>query len=246
MTGFLPLAVAFAAVLMGAAVQRITGMGMSLICAPVLMFIFGPLSGVALASGVGLLASTGILALTWRCLDLRRGLFLAVGASAVVPPAAYALRLVDSSALKVIAGLLVLGAVLLTLRQETGRVSTDGTAVRLITGAFSGFLGVAAGVGGPPAAVYAARVSWSGPSVVPTFQVLFLVVGGLTLASAGDLEISVHSWTVLLAAMAAGFGVGSFLASRVPAKAAQRSTLWISAAGAVATMVSGVQGLLAG
>jgi uncharacterized membrane protein YfcA len=241
----LPLAAAFAAVLAGAAVQRITGMGMSLICAPILMFIFGPLTGVALASGVGLLASTGILALTWRFLDLRRGLLLAAGASLVIPPAAFTLRLIDTSSLKLATGVLVLGAVLLTLRRETGRASADGTALRLVTGAFSGILGVAAGVGGPPAAVYAARVSWAGPSVVPTFQLLFLVVGGLTLASAGDLRIPAHSWIILLAAMAAGFGLGSFLASRVPAKAAQRSTLWISAAGAIATAVSGVQGMLA-
>lgn len=240
------MAVAFAAVLTGAAVQRITGMGMALICAPVLIFIFGPLSGVALVSGVGLLASTGILALTWRSLDLRRGLLLAAGASAVVPPAAYALRLVDSSALKVMAGLLVLGAVALTLRRDRGPAAPDGTLARLVAGAFSGLLGVAAGVGGPPAAVYAARVSWAGPSVVPTFQLLFVVVGALTLASAGDLAIPAHSWAVLMAAMAAGFGAGSFLASKVPAKAAQRSTLWISVAGALATVVSGVQGFLAG
>ena len=78
--GWLPLLGVAAAVAVGAATQRVTGLGFSLVSAPFLVLLLGPFAGVLVANVLGVAVSSLVLAQLWRDVDLRRALLLTVPA----------------------------------------------------------------------------------------------------------------------------------------------------------------------
>ena len=89
------LALLAGAVLLGAATQRLTGMGFALVSAPLLVAVLGPLTGVQLLQVFGIFASALVLAqVCWRrgphsvllMLPVVVGIFPAPGPPAPCPP----------------------------------------------------------------------------------------------------------------------------------------------------------------
>ncbi len=152
-------------VVLAAATQRITGLGFALVSAPLLVLASGPITGVLLANLLSLITNLAVLAQTWRQVDLRRVLLLAVPALCFVPVGQFVARLLSPAVLMVGIGGLVLAALAaVRLLQRTVVFSGKGGAIA--AGALSGFMNVTAGVGGPAMALYALASKWPHRSFV--------------------------------------------------------------------------------
>jgi hypothetical protein len=160
------LAVLVLAILVGGALQRVTGMGFGLVAGPFIVLLVGPLEGVLFVNLSGALAAILILGRVARGVDWRRYAWLATTSALVTIPAALLLRDASSAALEVTVGAVVIAA--MTLAVVTARLRREGAhALRpesrwplAVTGAASGFGSVAAGIGGPPLAVYSVLSGW--------------------------------------------------------------------------------------
>jgi hypothetical protein len=109
----------------------------------------------------------------------------------------------------------------------------DTTLARISAGAAAGAFGVAAGLSGPPLAVYAAGTAWRGPTFVPTVQAASAVTNVIAIAAAPRVEVPFSVWVSILAAVGAGAVLGGVLAPRVHARHVENAALLLAVGGAV-------------
>ena len=231
---FLPLGVAA-----GAVTQRVTGVGFALVAAPLLVLAAGPFDGIILANVLSLLVGVVVLASTWRDVEWRRGILLAVPALAAIPLGAYVARTVPGPLLLVVTGTIVLVA--LGLVQLSSRAAVlHGTAGAVSAGAASGFMNVTAGVGGPAMVLYAVSTRWEHRRFVATFQFYTVMVNCASLLSKGRPHLPPLALVVSVGALAVGLLLGELLSRRVPAAKAKRAVVLLAMAGALATVVKGL------
>lgn len=222
----------------GASAQRITGIGIALISAPVLVLAFGPITAVPLSNAMALVLNVGILATSLRRVEWFRAATIALGSGLVILPLAPLLRLVDARIMQAAIGIAVLAAIGLTLRlRGRDELMQDSTVARMSAGATAGAFGSAAGLSGPPLAVYAARTGWRGPTFVPTLQGVSVVINVLAVASAPRVSIPHLWWGLLLVAVASGSLVGSAVAPRLNPRAVETGALALGTAGATTTVL---------
>lgn len=230
-----------AAVLAGSGTQRVTGLGFALVAAPFLVLLIGPLQGVLLANALSLATNLVVLVPTWRDVEVRRGLLLAVPALAAVMPGAWAVRSLPPPVLAVAVGLVVLVALIVVLFSTRSRVFRGRTGA-VGAGAMSGFMNVTAGVGGPALTLYAVSTRWEHRAFVATAQFYFALVNAGSLAAKGWPDLSTGTWVVAAAALVCGVLAGQRLAVLVPPEQARRLVLALAFLGSSAAVV---QGLLA-
>jgi uncharacterized membrane protein YfcA len=244
--GWLPSLGLAAAVALGAATQRITGLGFALVAAPFLVLLLGPFAGVLVINVLGVVASVLVLAQVRRDVDVRRGLLLSAPALVAVLPGALVARHTAPAVLQVLVGGCVVVALLVVLgtarRSDTRPASGTGTGAALLAGAASGFMNATAGVGGPALTVYAVASRWPQRAFAATAQLCFVVIGTATVAAKGLPSLAARDWAVAAAALAAGLGVGTLLARRVSPTRARTAALALALVGSVATVVDGVLG----
>lgn len=240
------------AILVGGILQRVTGMGFGLVAGPFIVLIVGPLEGVLFVNLAGAIASTIILGRVVRDVEWRRFGWLAVSSVAVTVPAALMLRDVTAPALEATVGLVVILA--MTLAVVTTRLRREGThpldaGARwplAATGVASGFGSVAAGIGGPPVAVYAVLTGWDPKRFAATAQPFFAanalaaLVAKLVLADASFPALDGWQWALLMAAIVGGLAIGEGLAPRVSATATRRVLVVLAYVGGLATLVRGL------
>lgn len=173
------LLVAATAVLAGAAVQSMVGLGLGLVAAPVISFLDPTLMPGSLLIAVIVLPMLTLVQ-EWRHVDWRG---LAWGLPARVPGtvlAVWVVAVLEPRALAAVVGVMVLVAVALTVRSFRVRI----TPVSLVAaGTLSGFAGTATSVGGPPMALL---YQHEPPERVrATLAAFFLLGGALSLLSLG-------------------------------------------------------------
>lgn len=203
------LLVAVTAVLIGAAVQSMIGLGLGLIAAPVISFLDPTLMpGVVLITAVLLPLLT--LLQEWRHVDWRG---VAWGVPARVPGtilAVWVVAVLEPRFLAGLIGVMVLVAVGLSVWSVRVRI----TPVSLVAaGALSGLTGTATSVGGPPMALL---YQYERPARMrATLAAFFLVGATVSLAALGlggqlD-ERTVAVGLLMIPVVAAGFGLGNLL-----------------------------------
>lgn len=230
--GLTPGHVVLLAVLVGAFAQAATGMGFSLVAAPVLIAVHGQAQGVALV--VLLAACSSVLPLLREGRHARIGdaTRLLVPTLLAIPLVAWALAPVDHTALAAAGGLgVVAGVAMLAsgwrsawLRRPAGAVAT---------GVTSATLNVVGGVGGPPVGLYAANATWTPAQTRGTLHTFLIVQNTVTAVVVG---LVLPSWQHL-AALVLGTAAGLLLAPRLSAAAARTGILAVSAVGGVALLV---------
>ncbi len=230
----LPLGVAA-----GAVTQRVTGIGFALVSAPLLVLVAGPFDGIILSNILGLVVSLVVFASTWRDVEWRRGLMLAVPALLAIPVGALVARSVPGPLLLLLVGSLVLIALALVQLSPRARV-LRGRGGAATAGAASGFMNVTAGVGGPAMVLYAVSTAWEHRRFVATFQFYSVIVNLASLLSKGAPDLPGPSLAVSLAALALGLAGGELLARRIPAERANRAVMVLALGGAAATVVKGL------
>ncbi len=232
------LALLAGAIMLGAATQRLTGMGFALVSAPLLVAVLGPLTGVQLLQVFGVLASLLVLAQVWRDAEVRTAVFLLLPALVGIVPGAWLARTLPAPVLAIVVGALVVVALLAVLLTERARI-VRGTPGLVSAGVLSGFMNATAGVGGPAVVLYAVSTQWAHHAFVATIQLYFAALSAASLIALGWPTLDPAAWAVSLAALVVGLGVGHLLARHVRAEAARALMIVVALVGAVVTVVKG-------
>lgn len=229
-------------VLLGAAMQRVTGMGFALMASPLLVLALGPLVGVQVALVLGLSTSAIVLVQVWRAVEWRKAAGLLVPAFVGIVAGTWISGMLDPAVLSILVGGLVLAALIATVASERARVFR-GTGGLLSAGFLSGFMNVTAGVGGPAIVLYALSTRWAHAAFVATLQFYFVVLGAGSVAARGLPQLDLPTWIVVGSALIVGLIVGQLLAGRVSVVVARRLMVVVALAGSVATIAKGVLAL---
>ncbi|WP_369375271.1 sulfite exporter TauE/SafE family protein [Promicromonospora sp. Populi] len=240
------LIAACVAVVVGAGLQRIAGMGLGMVAAPVLTVFLGASLGVLISNVAAIVTALIILRALRDRVEWRRVLtilpLMLVGSIL----GALTVREADSSWLDVIVG----GSVLIALAASAvlrRRVTIKGRPVAVITGLAAGFMNTTSGVAAPAWTAYALATRWDHRSFAATLQPLFVVMNVMSVATKlGFGAIPSGSapawwvWPVLLAGVLAGVALGTVLARRVPTRVASIIALTVAVAGAVTALTRGL------
>ncbi len=233
------IAAVAAAVFAAAVFQRLSGIGFSLVAAPVLALISGPRSGVTLTNLLAIVVALVVFATSARRVDRAKALILIPAGLIGVLPGTVLLRLLPPGQLQVAVGTftaLGLAAVLLAprLRAGAGPVTTG------CAGLASGFSAAAAGAGGPALTVYAVATSWPQPEFVATGQLSYATQGAAALAIKGFPSFPSAWLGATAAAVLCGLLAGHLAGRRVDGARARRAAVAIAGLAALATVVKGL------
>lgn len=246
----LALAAATLPLLLGAVLQRVTGMGFALVAAPLLVLVFGAADGVLVVNLCGLITSSVGAIIDRRRVEWRR-LALLLPPAAVGAGVGVLLALVlDPDLLEIAVGSALLVGLLVALAVTPRPSESPAAWTTLLAGAGAGFGGALAGLPGPPIAIYAASNGWRGPSMSGTLQVLFtglaLVVLPLKLLSGAAAlpDAGTPFWVAAGAALVLGLVAGHFAGRVISARAAWRLVIVVAIVGSLATIAHGIAQLL--
>lgn len=248
--GLLSLVGLAAAIVLGAATQRVTGLGFSLVASPFVVLVLGPYTGVLLINSVGVVMC-GLLALQLRReVDLRHALLLAVPGILAVLPGAWLARHAPSAVLQVAVGTCVVIALLamIAMDRRAGPETSDtfprSRAKAVSAGAASGFMNAVAGVGGPAVTVYAVATRWQQRSFAATAQLFFMTVSMASLTAKGLPSMPVEGWVVTAVALGVGLLVGHGVHAWISVAIARRAVVAVALLGGAITLVKGVVDLV--
>ncbi|MEV7117198.1 TSUP family transporter [Kitasatospora griseola] len=226
-------------VLVGATVQRLSGMGFALIAAPVLVLVLGPAGGVGLANCASGVISVLGLAVGWRGVRAGRMVPLVLAAAVTVPLGARLATVAPEAVLLAAIGTVV-SAVSVAVMLGVRAAALRGVPGAVVAGAAGGLLNAAAGVGGPPVSLYAANCGWSAREFLPNAQFFGLAVNVMSLSAKGLPALSTPQWTVAACAVAVGTVAGHLMAGRVPDRPVRRLVLGLALAGGLLTLFRGL------
>ncbi|ACZ31391.1 protein of unknown function DUF81 [Xylanimonas cellulosilytica DSM 15894] len=244
------------AILVGGALQRITGMGFALVAGPFVVLMLGAERGVLLINILGATSSLLILLRVRREVDWRKFAFLAAGSVVTTPVAAVLLSGASGPALEVAVGLAVVVGMTVALLADrlrtTHRLWREGARwPTVLAGMVAGVGSVSAGVGGPPLAAYAVLDRSDPGRFAATLQPFFVVnaagsaASKLLLTDAPLPPLDGWQWAAVAVALVAASLVGDVVAKHVPRTAVRRVLIVVAYLGGTATLMRGL-GVLPG
>lgn len=228
-----------AAVFTGAVAQAVTGFGFSLVSAPFLVLLLGPLHAVRLVNLLALFFNVVMLVREHKGVHLGNAARLLAPALVVAPLAAYVVHRTDPALLSIVVGLTVLAcAALLASGRRAERLRGPGGMVA--AGAASAAMNTTSGVGGPTVAMYALNAGWPTVMSRPTFQAYFLGLNLLSFISLGPVAVRAVPAALLAAAIVGGYVAGVTALRRLNTVAVSRAIIGLAMAGGVAAVVRGI------
>lgn len=243
------LIAACVAVVLGAGLQRVAGMGVGMVAAPVLTVFLGASVGVLVSNVAAVVTALLILRALRDGVDWRRVVTILPLMLVGSVLGALTVREADTAWLDVIVGgsvLLALGASAVLRR----RVRIKGRPVAVVTGLAAGFMNTTSGVAAPAWTAYALATRWDHRSFAATMQPLLVVMNVMSVVTKLSLgAIPAGSapawwvWPVLLAAVLGGVAFGSLLARRLSTRTASRLAVTVAVAGAVTALTRGLLAL---
>lgn len=238
------LALVLLAVFVGAAAQRITGMGFALVAAPLLILVIGGFAGVLVVNVCAALTSLAVLTRLWREVNWARWRVLVAGALIGILPGAWLVSVAPKEWLDVVVGALVVAGLVSALLVRSPFTGGAG-GILLASGAVSGLMSVTAGVGGPAVSAYAVATGWEQRVFAATMQPYFLTIGLLSVSAKLVLHptvspLSVLAWVGIVATCTAGVAVGGLLQSKISQVRARRLLIGLALIGACSAMGRGL------
>ncbi|MGW0177182.1 sulfite exporter TauE/SafE family protein [Rhodococcus sp. NPDC003322] len=219
---------ALTGVLFGAIAQSATGMGFSLVAAPLLVLYLGPREGIAAAVVLAALSSIAPLFRDGRHARPSEVGRLLVPMLLGTPVIALMLHGVDTRLLSVIAGCGVIVSVTILARGVRWQWLRRPVGA-MVTGGASALLNVVGGVGGPPVGLYAANAGWKPQTARANLHCVFLVQNIVTSLVLGVRFPGVPE----LLALAVGTVLGMLLAPRMPTVLLRQMVLGVSLLGGI-------------
>lgn len=233
------VAVAMAAATAGSVAQAVTGFGFSLVTAPFLVLLLGPLNAVRLVNLLALFFNVVMLIREHKGVDLGNAARLLAPALVAAPAAAYVVHRTDPALLSIVVGITVLAcAFLLASGRRAERLRGPGGMV--VAGAASAAMNTTSGVGGPTVAMYALNAGWSTEMSRPTFQAYFLGLNVLSFVSLGPVSLQPVPAALVGAAIVAGYIAGVTALHRLSAVTVGKAIVGLAMAGGFAAVIRGV------
>lgn len=180
-------------VLTAAFLQTVTGIGFALIAGPVILLVTASQVGMPVSALLSILISVTLLRVIWRDADPKAVRRLATFSAVGLLPGALLFATADATDLKLIAGVVLAGLIMLIMRGPRAARSPGAAVAPGRIGAglaiLSGALGGALAMPGPTAAVGLARAGYvkrtSRASILGYFLVFYPLVFGAQWAVAG-------------------------------------------------------------
>ncbi|MBN9643163.1 TSUP family transporter [Corynebacterium mendelii] len=244
--------VVFVMMMLGAGVQRVTGLGFGLVAATGLSLVLGPVGGIVLLNVVGLVFNLVMIRQVWREISWSKVALLAPWAAAATIPGAWLITVTPTAVLQVIVGVVLVAALAVVTVGRNRIRPTSSRWAAITAGTASGLAATVAGVPGPPLTVYAQATGWKGPGFVASLQPVFTVTTLATLAAkggAGLVDVSVIPWWVWVTGslgMVTGLAAGTVIAGKVDENRAFTVTVLLAAVGALAVVAQGAAAVAAG
>lgn len=237
--GYETIMVAATAAASGASVQRVSGMGLSLVAVPLLVLVFEPVDAIRICLLVGLpaYALTAFAArgsIRWRSLAQLAvpGLLLTPLLAALVRDApARPLLLAAGCCCLVAAGALAFGVV-------SPRLA--GTGGALGAGALAALMNSVSGIAGPPVAIYSMNAGWDPAEVRGTLSAYFLLLTVVAVPGLGMPVISAATWWALGAGLLVGVALGQLAGRHVHDRHARAMVLGVAVLGGALTVAQAV------
>lgn len=227
--------------LAGATTNRVTGLGFSLVCSPVMLLVLGPRDGVRLLNMVSVAVTLTNVVTSWRGVRRRDCLLLIAAGVACTPAAAWLTGRADERVLLVAAGLITVASAVLVASGRTLRF-VRGDAGAVGAGAVSGTMNVIAGLSGPSVAMYGLNAGWTPAEFRPTLQLYFLVLNAVAVVSLGPVRPPMALAVAIGVAVVAGYVLGRHLSTRVPAARFRAVVLVVVVVGGLAAAGRGLVG----
>lgn len=247
---FAALLLIFVIVAVGSCLQRVSGMGLGLIAAPVLSIVIGPVEGILVINVLAMVNAAATTVTVRENVDWRKfGLIAPVLIVGAVPGALLVREVSPALLQALVGGLLLIALAVVTFGQDK-IPPVSGKAPAVVAGVAGGFMNTLAGIAGPALTVYAQASRWPQHTYAATLQPIFMVAGLVSflikiLTGAGSLtETEWLVWPVGLVAMALGLGLGVLFSRHVSRGRARKLALLLAASGGAVVLARGVAGLL--
>ena len=238
-------------VLIGAVLQRITGLGVGLVAGPVLSAVLGPVAGITMVNGLSIINAVNNAWSVRKRTDWKRFRILAGALVVGSLPAVLVVHLLNGPWLFIIIGALVLLALSISLfPTERFRINEHAKGPMILFGIIGGFMSTVAGIAGPALTVYARLSRWDYRDFVATLHPILLVantvsfllkvvlIGGLNFG-----ETPAWLWIAAVAMIFVGAWFGDRLNDRISTPMAKRLATILATAGATVVLVRGLMGL---
>lgn len=235
---------ALCAVTLGAALQRVTGLGFTLVSGPLLVLVLNPFDGIVLANILSALIALVVLARTFQHAQWKTAAKLSIGIVVGVPIGAVVVYALDADMLLILVGALTTIAVVLALTRRPMPVFR-GTSGAIFAGSISGFSNVTAGVGGPALAMFGAATRMPMSAFIPTMQVVALLTNALSIAAKPGMSLPLPLVLAAVCCVLVGLVAGSFLQRVITPTRAQTLALALALLGSLAATARGVITLIA-
>lgn len=236
----LGLVVAFAVIILAAAVSGLIGFGLAVVAVPLLLIFFDPVEVVVLIALISLFTNAVIVQDSWREVATRSVLALMPWAILGLILGTEILRRVNPDYLRLGIGVIVVLSAILLLRDVTLK-SIEGRIGTILAGASSGALATSTGIAGPPIVLLFAARGLPKDRFRASNAAYFLVLSVaiiVTLFVRGIVETP-ELWTAAALVPAAFIGktLGTALVKRLSDEAFRRITLAV-------VLFTGVLGVL--
>lgn len=240
------------AVALGAAAQRATGTGFSLVVAPACAIALLPEAGIGTLVRLSLIADVAVLLSEHASVEWRSVRHLLGPAALAVPVALVVGVLVPGPTLVALAGVATLGAAVLMVAGSfrsparatepiavgapAGAVATGRGASAKVAGFAAGLMGVTTGMPGPPLALHASRSTGPLATDRASMVVLFLVID-LVATLTHPRSLPLTQLGLLAVAVGVGLAGGTWLTGRVHERHLRSALVVLVVAGACAGLV---------
>lgn len=230
------------AVVFASFVRGVSGFGLILVLAPILLLILSPTDVVVITLLLGLMSNSLVIFYFFKNINLMKILPIAVSSTFGIPVGAWIITTVSPSTLKVIiGGVTVASAILLSL--GLSKKFKREKLVSSIAGLISGVLASSTGMSGPPVVLFMHNQNWERELIQSSLAIYFSyanIVSLLALGVSGLVNIPVIISAVsLIPALLAGLGLGIVVFRRLNTRYFRLITIAI-------VIVTGILGILSG
>lgn len=236
----LGLVVAFAVIILAAAVSGLIGFGLAVVAVPLLLIFFDPVEVVVLIALISLFTNAVIVQDSWREVKTRSVLALMPWAIVGLVLGTEILRRANPDYLRLGVGVIVVLSAILLLRDVTLK-SIEGRIGTVLAGASSGALATSTGIAGPPIVLLFAARGLPKDSFRASNAAYFLVLSVAIIVTlfVRDIVETPELWTAAALVPAAFIGktLGTALVKRLSDEAFRQITLAV-------VLLTGVLGVL--
>lgn len=235
------LVVLFLGIAAAGVTQVVAGIGVRLIIPPLAIFVAGHAEGLRIALVLGLLISVVTFLGERRAVAFRAFTGLALPIAISAPLWVWLVGLIPDSVAARLAGLVGVGAVVVTL-SRVGSVKLVGRPAAIGTGAVASGLFALGGVGGPVLGMYARGNQWPEPQARAVVNACVAIAQVMVLGFMGFPEATKPGIAVGLFGLAFGVVLGAIAVKRLPkpvAKPARTASLVFAGVFAVVLLVFG-------